>query len=85
MPLEWTESTDDGETIYEAPSRSSPDFRYPLCWTIDRDIDGKWTLVASDSELLSDDDLEREFDTLDDAKAHCERREAEFVAKAREP
>lgn len=83
MPLTWAETTYDGEMIYEAPSRSSPDLRYPLCWTIDRDFGGKWTLVASDSELLADDDLKLAFDTPELAKEHCEKREAELIKGSR--
>lgn len=85
MPLEWTESTDDGETIYEAASRSTG-YAYdggPLLWTVSREPSGKWGIDMTDFELLPEEDAGREFATLADVQAHCERREAELVARDR--
>ncbi len=83
MPLVWTQSTYDDATIYEANSAAvaGPRDDITLMWTIDRTPQGLYTLDMTDFELLPDEDAGLEFTTLAEAKAHCERREAELTRK----
>jgi hypothetical protein len=56
----------------------------PFLWTVSREPGGKFGIDMTDFELLPEEDAGLEFDTLAEAQAHCEQREAELVAGRKE-
>lgn len=81
MRLEWEETWDDNDnSIWEAPSclGSEDDgvFRHRVKPVL---CDNRilWRL-ASDDELMSDDDQDEAFLSADAAKAYCQRRDEEI-------
>lgn len=82
MPPKWTKFTDDSDNvIYQAASAIHDDEGNGLLWHIGPlEYPGAWGIDETDPELLANEDCGLEFGTLAEAKAYCEKREAELIA-----